>query len=266
MELLLQLSRKRLHLLSLQGSRIHSYYDLMRVTLSPGFLPGIWLVSGAPLAGRGLDVLASAVSRVCQRDHSLCKRRDLSRACLFQNPGTWLCRWIPWIPAASLGLACLCARRLLDFLARARACRRPFQGGRGGGRLWCGADGPLRADCGAAGDSMGCVAVYLTRRGLRLLPGSTRGKGRLTQGDVGRRGSPSPGVRMSGRLAGLLHSTISPLEHQHVVMLPTSSWQDLQGVMDPDLRAEILLEDALGTPSLRERVRPGLSYERVWNI
>lgn len=89
-----------------------------------------------------------------------------------------------------------------------------------------------RADCGAAGDSMGCVAVYLTRHGLRLLPGSTRGKGRLTQGDVGRRGSPSPGVRMSGRLAGLLHSTISSLEHQHVVMLPESGWQDLQGVMD----------------------------------
>lgn len=71
---------------------------------------------------------------------------------------------------------------------------------------------------------------------------------------------------MSGRLAGLLHSTISSLEHQHVVMLPESGWQDLQGVMDPDLRAEMLLEDALGPPSLRERVRPGLSYERVWNI
>jgi len=59
---------------------------------------------------------------------------------------------------------------------------------------------------------------------------------------------------------------ISSLEHQQVVtMLPKPGWQDLRGVVDPDLREEMLLEDSLGDAEPETTlVEASTLRERAW--
>jgi len=70
-----------------------------------------------PLPGMGLDVFSVHSFPRQVSETSSFMQTKISASYLFQNPGTCLWRWIPWIAATQFGLACFCVLHLLDFSA-----------------------------------------------------------------------------------------------------------------------------------------------------